>query len=50
MVQMDGGHHDMTGLLTFKLDDTFTKIGLNHLDAMRFEIGIHLTFFCQHRL
>ena len=50
VVQVDGGHHDMTRLLTLQLDDTLTQVGLHHLDATGLQIRVHLTFLGQHRL
>ena len=50
VVQMDGGHHDVTRLLTLQLDDALAEVSLYDLDALRFQIGVHLALFCQHRL
>ena len=50
MVQVDGGHHDMAWLLSLQLDDAFAKVGLDHLDAFRLQIGVHLALFGEHRL
>ena len=48
VVQVDGGHHDMAGLLTFQLDDAFAKVCLYHFDAVLLQIGVHLALLRQH--
>ena len=50
MVQVDGGHHDMTRFLTLELDDTFAEVGLHHFYAVLLQVGVHLALLCQHRL
>ena len=50
VVQVDGGHHDVAGLLAFQLDDALAEVGLDHLDALRLQIGVHLAFLGEHRL
>ena len=50
MVQVDGRHHDVRGLLTFELDDAFAEVCFHDLNATGFQIGIHLALFGKHRL
>ena len=50
MVQVDGRHHDVTGLLAFQLDDALAEVGLDHLDTLRLQEGVHLALLRQHRL
>ena len=50
VVQVDGRHHDVTGLLAFQLDDALAEVGLDHLDTLRLQEGVHLALLRQHRL
>ena len=49
-LQVDGRHHDMARLLTQKLDDTLTQVGLHHVNAVLLQIRIHLALLGEHRL
>ena len=50
VIQVDSGHHDMTGLLALQLDDTLTQVGLYDLYAMSLQEGIHLALLGKHTL
>ena len=50
MVQVDGGHHDVRGLLALELDDAFAEVGLHYFDAFALQIRVHLALFGEHRL
>ena len=50
VVEVDCRHHDMAGLLPFQLYDALTEIGLHDFYSVLFEVRIHLTLLCKHRL
>ena len=41
--------HDVAGTLVHQLQDALTEVGLYHVYAMAFEVGVHFAFLCQHR-
>ena len=49
-LQVDGRHYDMARLLTQKLEDTLTQVGLHHVNTVLLQIRIHLALLGEHRL
>ena len=49
-LQVDGGHHDVAGLLVQQLYDALSQVGFHHINAMLFEVRIHLALLGKHRL
>jgi L-lactate dehydrogenase complex protein LldF len=48
--EVDSRKHNVTGLLLHPLNDPFSQICVDNLNAFGFEISIELTFFSEHRL
>ena len=48
--EVDGRHHDMARLLMQELDDALAEVGLHHIDAVLFQIGVHFALFGEHGL
>ncbi len=49
-LDMDGGHDDVAGWFVAQLDDPFSQIGIDDLEAVSFEEGVQVAFFGEHRL
>ena len=47
--QMNRRQDDVAGGLTAQLDDPLTQIGVDHFDAMLFEVGVESALFGEHR-
>ena len=45
---MDGRHHNVARLQLHQLQDTLTQVGLNHVDPLLHQVGIHVTLLGQH--
>ena len=50
LLDVNGRQHDVAGRLLPQLDDPFAQVGVDHFDAMPFEIRVEVALLGQHRL